>query len=69
MDNRSRFASAGLTDIADKLESGARLDLDDGRRLFDTPDLLAVGALANKEREKRQRQIATDDKGQQQPIP
>ena len=30
-----------------------RLDLADGVRLFDTPDLLAVGWLANREREKR----------------
>src|ERR1043165_2603278 len=48
----SRLAAAGLTDIAEKLESGVRLDLDDGRRLFDA-DFLAVGALANKERERR----------------
>ena len=32
---------------------GERLTLDDGVRLFDTPDLLAVGYLANREREKR----------------
>ena len=49
----SRLASAGLLDIAEKLEGGERLGLDDGRRLFDAPDLLAVGALANREREKR----------------
>ncbi len=30
-----------------------RLDLADGVRLFDAPDLLAVGWLANREREKR----------------
>jgi aminodeoxyfutalosine synthase len=30
-----------------------RLDADDGRRLFEASDLLAVGALANREREKR----------------
>jgi aminodeoxyfutalosine synthase len=50
---RSRIRAAGLLDIAEKLESGERLGLDDGRRLFDTPDLLAVGALANRERERR----------------
>src|SRR5947208_16735876 len=48
-----RLRSAGLTDIAEKLDRGIRLDLDDGRRLFDSPDLLAVGWLANREREKR----------------
>src|SRR5579864_4296243 len=49
----TRLAAAGLSDIAEKLEAGARLDLEDGVRLFDTPDLLAVGWLANREREKR----------------
>ena len=50
---RSRLASSGLSDIADKLDSGVRLDLADGVRLFDCADLLAVGWLANREREKR----------------
>ena len=50
---RSRLADAKLLDISEKLDAGVRLTLDDGRRLFDTPDLLAVGALANKERQKR----------------
>ena len=48
-----RIASAGLRDVADKLDGGVRLDLEDGVRLFDAPDLLAVGWLANREREKR----------------
>ena len=43
---RSRLADARLLDIADKLDAGVRLDLADGVRLFDTPDLLAVGWLA-----------------------
>src|SRR6195256_5716774 len=51
--HQCRLASAGLLDIAEKLEGGERLGLDDGRRLFDVPDLLAVGALANRERERR----------------
>jgi len=50
---RGRLASAGLADLADKLDAGVRLDLADGVRLFDSPDLLAVGWLANREREKR----------------
>ena len=50
---RSRLADANLLDIADKLDAGVRLTLEDGVRLFEAPDLLAVGALANKEREKR----------------
>ncbi len=49
----ARIASVGLRDVADKLDGGIRLDLDDGIRLFDAPDLLAVGWLANREREKR----------------
>jgi len=48
-----RLAAAGIADIADKLDAGARLDLEDGVRLFASPDLLAVGWLANREREKR----------------
>ena len=49
----ARIASAGLRDVADKLDGGIRLDIEDGIRLFDAPDLLAVGWLANREREKR----------------
>src|SRR5450759_2659551 len=49
----ARVASAGLAEIAEKLDAGVRLDLADGVRLFDSPDLLAVGWLANREREKR----------------
>jgi aminodeoxyfutalosine synthase len=50
---RSRLQAAGLADIDDKLQAGERLTFDDGVRLFDAPDLLAVGWLANREREKR----------------
>jgi aminodeoxyfutalosine synthase len=49
----SRLRSAGLADIAEKLGAGVRLELEDGVRLFDSPDLLAVGWLANRERERR----------------
>src|SRR5215211_7140051 len=49
----SRVKSSGLADIAEKLEAGQRLDAVDGLRLFNAPDLLAVGALANRERERR----------------
>jgi aminodeoxyfutalosine synthase len=48
-----RLAAAGLADIAEKVNAGVRLDLEDGVRLFDCPDLLAVGQLANRERERR----------------
>ena len=50
---RARLHAAGLAEIDEKLQVGERLTLDDGVRLFDTPDLLAVGYLANREREKR----------------
>ncbi len=50
---RKRIATAGLADIADKLDAGARLSFDDGVCLFESPDLLALGWLANREREKR----------------
>jgi len=48
-----RLVAAGLEDIHHKLEARARLDLADGVRLFDCPDLLAVAWLANRERERR----------------
>ncbi len=49
----ARLTAAGLDDISAKLDSEIRLDLDDGIRLFECPDLLAVGWLANRERERR----------------
>jgi aminodeoxyfutalosine synthase len=48
-----RVVDADLLDIADKLDAHQRLTLDDGRRLFECTDLLAVGWLANRERERR----------------
>jgi len=50
---RERLKTAGLVDIADKVESRERLSFDDGVRLFETPDLLALGWIANRERERR----------------
>ena len=47
-----RLASAGILDLAEKLDAGERLTLADGVRLFESPDLLAVGWLANRERER-----------------
>ena len=40
-------------EVAEKLDAGIRLDPVVGLRLFASPDLLAVGWLANREREKR----------------
>lgn len=50
---RRAAAAAGLSDIADKVESGARLTFEDGQRLFATPDAAVVGALANHVRERK----------------
>jgi aminodeoxyfutalosine synthase len=48
-----RVANAGLADISAKLNASERLTFEDGVRLFECPDLLALGWLANREREKR----------------
>ena len=50
---RRRLGAAGLNDIADKVEARERLSFDDGVRLFETPEFLGVGWLANRERERR----------------
>ncbi len=49
----ARVARAGLLEIRQKLDVGERLTLQDGVRLFECPDTLALGWLANREREKR----------------
>src|ERR1044072_7844556 len=49
----SRIKAAGLAEIDDKLHADERLTFDDGVALFRSPDLLAVGCLASREREKR----------------
>ncbi len=48
-----RVNALGLSDIRERLDAGERLSFDDGVRLFECPDLLALGWLANREREKR----------------
>src|SRR5438067_2798385 len=48
-----RIAKAGVADIGEKLDAGIRLSLEDGVRLFECPDTLALGWLANRERERR----------------
>src|SRR3954453_3603698 len=49
----NRVERAGLGEIAAKIDAGVRLTLDDGTRLFACPDTLALGWLANRERERR----------------
>lgn len=46
-------ARAGLADVHGKVEKGERLSYEDGLRLYQTPDLTAVGALANYVRERK----------------
>jgi len=43
---------AGLSDIYEKVRNNVRLDAEDARRLYATPDLTAVGFLANLARER-----------------
>ena len=50
---QKRLIQSGLIDISEKLIAGIRLNFDDGVRLFECRDLLAVGWLAKREREKR----------------
>jgi aminodeoxyfutalosine synthase len=45
--------NAGLGDILEKVHDGERLSAADGIRLFETPNLLAVGYLANIVRERQ----------------
>ena len=52
------ITDASLKPIADKVLAGERLSFDDGVALYKTPDLLAVGWLANYVREKRHGNIA-----------
>ena len=47
-----RFADKNLQPIAEKVMAGERLSFDDGAALYRSPDLLGVGLLANRVREK-----------------
>ena len=49
----ARLAAGGLRDVTSKLDDGIRLDHEDGIALFECSDLIAVGWLANRERERR----------------
>ena len=48
-----RFAGSPLRPIAEKVADGRRLSFEDGVALFESPDVLGVGALANFVREKK----------------
>ena len=49
----ARLNTAGLAEIAAKVAARERLSFDDGVALFRSPDLLALGWIANRERERR----------------
>jgi aminodeoxyfutalosine synthase len=53
MSNKPVFTDARLKPIAKKVLAGERLSMEDGIALYRSPDLLAVGWLANYVREKR----------------
>src|ERR1051325_6202868 len=50
---QARLEAAGLTEIGRKLDAGTRLTFEDGVRLFACRDTLALGWLANRDRERR----------------
>ena len=49
----ARLQSCGLGEIAEKVDARERLSFDEGVRLFNATDVLALGWLANRERERR----------------
>ncbi|MFC1826958.1 aminofutalosine synthase MqnE [Thermodesulfobacteriota bacterium] len=49
----SLVQKAGLGDILEKVQDGERISIEDGLRLFQSPDLLAIGYLANIVRERK----------------
>ena len=49
----SRLAAAGLSNIAEKVQAKERLSFEEGVTLFNSTDLLALGWIANRERERR----------------
>jgi len=53
-----KLTDTSLRPIAEKVLAGERLPFDDGVTLYKTPDLLAVGWLANYVREKRHGNVA-----------
>ena len=46
------YAAAGIADIAEKVRAGTRLTADEGLRLFQCPDVVVVGALADEVRQR-----------------
>lgn len=53
------YERLGLGGVHDKVQSGERLDLADGEKLFSCPDIVAVGALAHQVRSRLHGNSAT----------
>lgn len=47
MISKDYFKSLGLSEILDKVTAAERLSLEDGKKLYECPDITAVGALAS----------------------
>lgn len=47
MISKDYFKSLGLADILEKVSNSVRLTLEDGKRLYECPDITALGALAS----------------------
>jgi len=54
----TRLSPSSLHGVAEKVLAGERLSFEDGVALFRSPDLLGVGALANRVRERRHGNVA-----------
>ena len=50
---QTRFQDRALEPIRERVLDGERLSFEDGAALYRTPDLLALGSLANHVRERR----------------
>ena len=50
--------ATGLSDVYEKVQSGERLSYDDGVRLFQSKELMAIGAMANVVRERKNDNLA-----------
>jgi len=59
-----QIKASGLDSIYEKVMKGERLSFDDGVRLFETPDLLSVGRLANIIRERKNGDFAYYNRNQ-----
>lgn len=61
---RAGLRSSGLEAVGEKVFAGERLDLDDGRALFEAHDVAVVGMLANQVRERLHGDLAYFNRNQ-----